>query len=135
MRYARHVAWIVGLSLLAGCGGGISPPAMFLLLQEASDLIEERAGDPDFAILDVRTAEEYAAGHLEGAILLDFTDPGFEQRLALLDRDVLYLVYCGSGFRSAGACEKMTALGFRNISEMGEGFNAWVAEGYPWTVD
>jgi rhodanese-related sulfurtransferase len=62
--------------------------------------------------LDVRTAEEFAAGHLAGARNIDATAADFEDRVAELDRDVAYVVYCASGNRAGAAVATMLELGF-----------------------
>ena len=131
----RHLCWLAAL-LIAACSSGDSPArAVLVEAQEANDLIEARDGDLDFVILDVRTRGEFDSGHLEGAVLIDYLEPDFEDRVGELDRGRTYLVYCGSGFRSAGACERMLGLGFRDLYDLAGGFNEWVAEGYPWVVD
>ena len=62
-------------------------------------------------MLDVRTPEEFAEGHVEGATLIDFYEPDFAERIAALDRDATYVVYCRSGNRSATAATRMRAEG------------------------
>jgi len=59
-------------------------------------------------IIDVRTPEEYAAGHLEGATLIDGS----------------YIIYCRSGNRSAQAVERLKAAGFTNLTDLGSLENA-----------
>jgi rhodanese-related sulfurtransferase len=85
-------------------------------------------------VLDVRTPEEFAAGHLTGAIELDARSSTFADDLGDLARDVPYLVYCHSGNRSAAAVAAMRALGFTNVSELDGGIAAWQAAGYPVSV-
>jgi len=75
-------------------------------------------------ILDVRTPEEFAAGHLDGAILVDIKDPSFDTKLAALDPSVAYVVYCRSGNRSAQAVERMKAAGFTDLTDLGSLENA-----------
>jgi len=75
-------------------------------------------------ILDVRTPEEFAAGHLDGAILVDIKDPSFDTKLAALDPSVSYVVYCRSGNRSAQAVERMKAAGFSDLTDLGSLENA-----------
>jgi phage shock protein E len=62
-------------------------------------------------VIDVRTPDEYAAGHVDGARLIDVQDPGFDAEIADLDRSTTYVVYCRSGNRSAAAAERMRASG------------------------
>ncbi len=73
----------------------------------------------DAIIIDVRTPEEFAAGHLEGALLYNVQDPPFEANIAALDATATYVVYCRSGNRSAQAIERMKALGFVNLTDLG----------------
>ena len=82
-------------------------------------------------ILDVRTPGEYAAGHIAGAVLLDYRPPTFEDELGGLSRDATYLVYCRSGNRSAGAVEVMARRGFTRIYELAGGIQAWERAGLP----
>lgn len=83
----------------------------------------------DLVVLDVRTPEEFAAGALPGAILIDVNDPSFTSDVSQLDNDLPYLVYCRSGNRSASAVEIMEDLGFTEIYELGDGVQAWVGSG------
>jgi phage shock protein E len=63
------------------------------------------------AVIDVRTAEEFNAGHVPGAVNLDIYDPAFSTRFASLDPEGAYLVYCRSGNRSAQAVALMREAG------------------------
>ena len=84
---------------------------------------------PGLNILDVRTAEEFAAGHLTQAQQLDFYAPDFQTRLGQLDRRQPWLMYCQSGRRSAKVLELMKALGFEQVYELQGGFSGWQAAG------
>ncbi len=70
-------------------------------------------------IIDVRTPEEYAAGHIEGAINIDFYSETFAQDVAALDPGAAYVVYCRSGNRSGQAKAIMDAAGFTNVTDAG----------------
>lgn len=83
---------------------------------------------PGVIVLDVRTPAEYAAGHLEGAVLADINGD-FEAAVAGLDRAAPYAVYCRSGSRSAAAIEAMKQLGFGDAWHLGGGIGAWQAAG------
>jgi rhodanese-related sulfurtransferase len=63
----------------------------------------------DTVIVDVRTPAEYATGHLDGAVNIDFQSPSFDDAVADLDSDADYVVYCQSGNRSAQAVSVMVA--------------------------
>ena len=89
------------------------------------------AADKQNVILDVRTAEEFAAGHLLGAINIDFNTADYEAKIAALDKGKVYLVHCASGVRSARACQKLVSLGFPKLYNLPGGFRAWVKAGKP----
>jgi phage shock protein E len=100
-------------------------------VEEAVQLIQEHGDDPDFVILDVRTPGEFASGHLEGAVNIDYYDEGFKQKIGNLDRGKTYLVYCRSGSRSSRAFALMKSLGFSTVYEMRGGITAWMESGQP----
>jgi rhodanese-related sulfurtransferase len=87
----------------------------------------------DFVILDVRTPEEFAEGHIDGAVNLDVQARNFEKKLRALDRKKSYLVYCRTGNRSRKATVAMEALGFRSIFHMNEGIVKWKQQNLPLT--
>jgi len=76
--------------------------------------------DPTGAtILDVRTASEYAAGHLKGAVNIDVQGADFGTKIGALDKGAHYIVYCRSGNRSATAAKLMKTAGFTNVTDAG----------------
>jgi phage shock protein E len=82
------------------------------------------ASDPvvvsaDTVIVDVRTPEEFASGHLEGAVNINLQSGQFEQEIGALPLDGEYLVYCRSGNRSAQAISIMQGLGFTDLTDLG----------------
>ena len=70
-------------------------------------------------ILDVRTQEEYDAGHIQGAILVPNETIADKQPELLPDLDAEILVYCRSGNRSAQAAKKLIAIGYTNVVDFG----------------
>jgi len=76
------------------------------------------SGD-EIIILDVRTKEEYDAGHIKGAILVPNESIIDEQPELLPDLDAEILVYCRSGNRSAQAAKKLLAIGYTNVVDFG----------------
>lgn len=89
---------------------------------QAKALLEK---DPDVVLLDVRTAPEFHAGHLEHARHFDIYAPDFVEQLQTLDRSKTYLVYCRSGNRSAQACEVMNRMGFTRLHNLAGGILEW----------
>lgn len=86
----------------------------------------------DVQLLDVRTPEEFEAGHIEGAVLIDYrTDPdGFlEKAEAQLQKDKPVALYCRSGKRSHSAAELMHKAGFKQLVELDGGILAWQEAG------
>ena len=64
------------------------------------------------AIIDVRTPEEWATGHLEGAVRIGIADADFAQQLEALDKSADYYIYCRSGNRAGRAIDYMQSAGF-----------------------
>ncbi len=79
----------------------------------------------DLVILDVRTPEEVAQGHIDKAKNIDYKADSFESIINELDKNQKYLVYCRSGRRSAAAAEIMTKAGFTDVTNMKGGYLAW----------
>ena len=95
-------------------------------LQNAEDAI--RQAD---VLLDVREADEFAAGHLPGAVLvprglLEFKLSGTP---ALSGRDLKVVLYCKTSGRAALAAQAMQSMGYLNVSSIAGGFDAWAAAG------
>lgn len=82
-------------------------------------------------VLDIRTAAECAAGHIEGATMIDFRAPDFESKVAALDRNQSYLVHCQGGGRSTESLATFQKLGFKHIIHLDGGFGDWEAAGQP----
>ncbi|MEI2774653.1 MAG: rhodanese-like domain-containing protein [Tetrasphaera sp.] len=86
-------------------------------------------------ILDVRTHEEFATGHLAGARNIDVGSPDFTETVAALPKDGTYALYCRSGNRSGQALSAMTQLGFTRVYHLAGGISAWESAGQPVTTD
>ena len=82
------------------------------------------AQQPKVIILDVRTPPEFAGGHLKNALNLDYNQPDFANRLAQLDKNRPYLVYCAVGGRSSKAARLMQQMGFKQIINVSEGYTS-----------
>ena len=111
------LATLTSLSLaptLAACSGSDSSAAT-----DTGVIPAPATAGAEVVFVDVRTAEEYVAGHLEGAVNINVEGPDFESQISALDKDVPYIVYCRSGRRSALAVEAMTAAGFTDLTDAG----------------
>ena len=82
-------------------------------------------------LIDIRTTDEYAAGHLAASVQMDYYAPAFKDKLSKLDKSAKYLIYCRSGKRSAAALKMMQDLGFSDIHDIAGGITAWQAAGLP----
>ncbi len=124
---------------LCGCEGSNENPTGLqnepvykdVTIQEAYALIMDNKGNGNFVILDVRTPQEYASGHLEDAINIDYNSPTFQESLATLDKDKTYLLHCRTGSRSSKAFEIMKEMDFKKIYHMIGGIVAWISEELP----
>ena len=125
----KVVAWlapvVLAATVLAGCSS--SDAVEDVDVPQAAQMVEQG----DVIILDVRTPQEFAAGHLPGAINIDVESSDFAERVAGLDESGETLVYCHSGNRSAVATDQMADLGFTDLADLQGGIEAWTAAGEP----
>lgn len=124
----RPRAWlapfVITAALLAGCSGG-SDAITDVDVSAAQQIVE----DGNAVILDVRTPEEFAGGHLPGAININVESSDFATKVAGLDESTETLVYCRTGNRSGVATDAMADLGFTDMSDLQGGIEAWAAAG------
>jgi len=113
-------------------------PVLFLLLsssinaqtrtevnsKQASVLIQK---DSKLIVLDVRTPEEFKEGHIKGAINIDIRQEDAFSKIDKLNKNAKYLVYCRTNHRSGIAVSHMMQSGFRNVTQMMDGFPGWAA--------
>jgi rhodanese-related sulfurtransferase len=85
----------------------------------------------DFVIIDVRTAAEFDAGYIAGAINVDYESAQFTADIGKIDMNKQYLVYCRTGVRGEAATQIMLSLGFKQVQNMDGGITAWIEAGYP----
>lgn len=132
----RHVLLltIAGfVALVSACSSSGSATAVESVSPQVA--AEKLAAEPGTVVLDIRTPEEVAAGHLPGAVNIDFYEADFEDRIAGLDRDASYVVYCRSGNRTSQARSVFEDLGFGDVIDVDGGIVAWYDAGLPVTLD
>ncbi len=95
--------------------------------KQAQKLVSDRK----VIVLDVRTPEEFMAGHIAGATNINFHATNFEKSISGLERTSSYLVHCASGGRSAQSLKIFQAHQFRSVYHLDGGINAWKKEGLP----
>jgi rhodanese-related sulfurtransferase len=131
MRTVR-IAFLLAAALVLPACAGTSEAATFTELiapERASEVLSD--GDGDLVLLDVRTPEEFAQARIGGSINLDVSSRDFADRLATLDPEATYVVYCRTGNRSAEAVRMMQDLGFSRIYEIDGGIARWYEAGLP----
>ncbi len=116
---------ILAMVLLAGCSAEVNELRYKQISTEAA--VEMMAEETNYIILDVRTPEEYAEGHIENAINIPNEAIGSDEIEELPDKSQLIMIYCRSGNRSKQTADKLVKLGYANIVEFG-GINTWTGE-------
>ena len=120
----KYLLYAFGAMCLTGCGSAAKADAAGSVLAPA-EYMKMLQSDEKAYLLDVRRADEYAAGHLPGAALLDVTDSvAFARGVEQLDKEKNIYIYCRSGRRSRKAADILTAKGFK-VTDMQGGYNAW----------
>ena len=133
-RMINSLILLLGL-LLTGCGNAgndsadvTSENSSATYTQISQEEAKEMMGkDDDHIVVDVRRADEYAAGHIPGAILIPNEEIGTEQPAELPNLDQIILIYCRSGNRSKQASQKLADMGYTNVYEFG-GIIDWTGE-------
>ena len=121
------LACLLAAPLLAADKPPVPPSVKNVGVEEFDKL----RADKKNVVLDVRTPEEFAKGHIPGAVNVDFNAPDFQKKVAELDKSKTYLVHCAAGVRSAKACTVMDKIAFPNIVNLEPGFRAWEKAGKP----
>lgn len=112
---------LLSVVLLSSCGGTSYTQ---ISQDEAIQMMQEESG---YLIVDVRRPDEFAGGHIAGAVNVPNETIEDEMPAELPDKDQLLLVYCRSGNRSKEASEKLAAMGYTKVYEFG-GINTWEGE-------
>jgi len=110
---------LISLSLfgLTACqDGGNNATYEQITPQQAKEIMDT---EQEYIIIDARTEEEFAEGHIENAILIPEYEIKDRAEKELPDKDALILVYCRSGRRSKIAAEELVKLGYTNVKEFG----------------
>ena len=113
--------------MITGCAGTSNSQTNTYRSITMDEAVDMMAQETSYIILDVRRADEFAAGHIPGAINVDNESIGTAEILELPDKDQLIMVYCRSGRRSKEASEKLVKLGYTSIVEFG-GILDWKGE-------
>lgn len=112
--------------LLYACSNGQNTG--YSLIEPAA-FSEKIKSTTDITLLDVRTPEEYAGGHLPNAINIDWNGDQFNATTEKIDKTKPVFVYCMSGGRSHSAAQALQKRGFKNVTELKGGILKWRAAG------
>jgi len=108
-----------------------APASVMAVTNVQADVAAKLVAEGKVTVLDVRTPEEFAEGHIAGATNINFMAKDFTNQVARLDRDKVYLVHCASGGRSKRCLPQLKQLGFKQIYHLDGGFSAWEEAGKP----
>ena len=109
---------LISLSLfvMTACDSGNNVTYEQITAEQAKTIMDT---EKDYVIVDARTEEEFAEGHIENAILIPEYEIAQRAEKELPDKEQLILVYCRSGRRSKIASEELVKLGYTNVKEFG----------------
>lgn len=85
----------------------------------------------EYVLLDVRTANEFAEGHIPQAMNIDFNDLDFVDKIKKLNPQKKYLICCYSGQRSYFAASIMYDNGFKKLAHLDSGVKDWQSKKFP----
>ncbi len=106
--------------MLAGCGNEVeAPEAISFQSITPEEAMQRLDSDEEIVLLDVRTPEEYAEGHIPESHLIPLQTLEKEAPLQLADKDVPIFVYCRSGNRSLEAAKILVELGYTQVYDLG----------------
>ena len=92
---------------------------------KSMSITELTSEDVENAVLiDVRTPEEYAEGHLDNAVNINWYDEDFINQFETIEKDETIYVYCKKGGRSSSAAELLTSTGYTNVIDLLGGYDA-----------
>ena len=121
MKYILMIALVIG--------------GLFMFMQRSDanqtmtsqELQNKLKAQENFVLRDVRTQEEFDAGHIAGAILLPYDDINVKAATVLPNKEKEIVLYCRRGRRSAIAKKDLVALGYKDVKDFG-GINRWQGE-------
>ncbi len=122
----RYGCLLFTILLISGCSQSQNITSL-----DANSFEKQMKEKSDKIILDVRTAGEFADGHIPGAVMIDYYKNDFRQQVNKLDKTKPVFVYCASGVRSSSAAKILAQSGFTQVYNLQGGINAWYRSGKP----
>ncbi|MEE9405775.1 MAG: rhodanese-like domain-containing protein [Algisphaera sp.] len=133
MNHINRIALMVLVLALTACDAQNTPRTSIVEKISANAASKWVTQKETVVVLDVRTPEEYAAGHIQDALHINISDSDFASKVAKLDREKTYIVHCAGNFkngRASDALKIMEDLGFTQLRDLAGGFAAWRAAGH-----
>ncbi len=129
----RHTLFLILMTIstlpISGCSGNGN------IVSVSAQEFEKEIKADSVQLLDVRTPQEYAEGHIDGALNINVQSEDFQKMAEKdLSKDATILVYCRSGRRSMDAAEILTKLGYKVVNLKG-GIIEWIEDGRPVTSE
>ena len=103
-------------------GGGCKSDTPFTSVE--AEAFAREINNPEVQLVDVRTPEEYAEGHIPGAVNMNVNDASFDKQIASLDKNRPVALYCRSGRRSKIAATRIAKAGYK-VVELNGGILSW----------
>lgn len=133
----KNISILIGLVLMGFLGSckasnaGNNQGQEVVITVTPKDFDHQLTSTTGAQLIDVRTPEEYASGHLKNAININVHGADFESKIKLLSKEQPVFVYCRSGGRSATAADKIEEMGFTKVYNMDGGITSWSGAGLP----
>lgn len=112
----NYSSFLILLLLNFACAQSSSKPITEVSQNELNSVI----------LVDVRTPEEYAAGHIDKALNINWNDSDFAKQLEAISKDETIYVYCKKGGRSAKAAHLLDSLGYKKVIDLEGGYDAYL---------
>ena len=125
MRFFKFGCALLGMLTFFNCKKNQSEAIELITAAEMKEISKIEG----IQLVDVRTPNEYKAGHLPNALNIDFLDANFEANIQQLDKTRPVIIYCQRGGRSAKCASRLIANGFVKIYDLDHGFSKWKSSG------
>ncbi len=113
----------------------IAPTNLGLVHKSTNEEFQKAIDDKVGMLVDIRTPEEFAEGHIPGSVNVNFKKRTFKSYISKFDKNKPILIYCRSGNRSGKAEKVMRALGFKEVYDLKSGFKGWKAANMPVSME
>ena len=124
--------FLVLITLFAVSSINGQTPNTAVITNLSSEAFKDKiATDKTALIIDLRTNDEIAKGQIPGAVQIDYLGKDFDAKMASLDKNKTYYIYCQAGGRSGDAAQYMEKQGFKKVFNLEKGFSEWKAKGLP----